>query len=52
MFRPVHKFDKKRIRPSASRQVFAIYDSPAMRTTSRKNFYDSSLMANWKERLP
>ena len=46
MFAHVHKFDKKPY-PSVEgiKQVFAIYDSPAMRTHKPEEFYDSSLVA-------
>ena len=46
MFAYVNKFEKKPY-PSAEgiKQVFAIYDSPAMRRHTPEEFYDSSLVA-------
>jgi len=46
MFAYVNKFEKKPY-PSVDgiRQVFAIYDSPAMRRYTPQQFYDSSLIA-------
>src|SRR6185295_8907853 len=46
MFAHVNKFEKKPY-PSVDgiKQVFALYDSPAMRKHAPEEFYDSSLMA-------
>ncbi len=46
MFEHVHKFEKKPY-PSVDgiKQVFAIYDSPAMKKHTPEEFYDSSLVA-------
>ena len=46
MFAHVNKFEKKPY-PSVDgiKQVFALYDSPAMRRHTPEEFYDSSLMA-------
>jgi ABC-type nitrate/sulfonate/bicarbonate transport system substrate-binding protein len=46
MFAHVKKFEKKPYPPvEGIKRVFAIYDSPAMRTHTPEEFYDSSLIA-------